>query len=41
VIDYFVNGVKINHKQLVGVFLAVVGVLLTVNGEVLTQYFFN
>ncbi len=32
VMDYFMNGVKINHKQFIGVVLAIFGVLLTVNG---------
>jgi drug/metabolite transporter (DMT)-like permease len=32
VLDYFMNGVKINYKQFIGVLLAIFGVLLTVNG---------
>lgn len=33
VIDYFKNGVKINKKQLIGVILSFVGVLITSNGR--------
>jgi drug/metabolite transporter (DMT)-like permease len=41
VIDYFMNGVKINQKQFFGVLLAIFGVLLTVNGEALTSWLFS
>lgn len=33
VIDYYINGITINKKQAVGIFLGILGVILTVNGD--------
>jgi len=33
VLDYFLHGVKISGKQLVGIVAGILGVLVTVNGE--------
>ncbi len=35
IMDYKINGVEITRKQFVGVLLGTVGVLLTVNGQLL------
>jgi hypothetical protein len=35
IIDYFMNGVKINCQQAIGVFVGIVGVLLAGNGRVI------
>lgn len=37
VVDYFLNRVKINFKQAIGVFLGVMGVLLAGNGKVIME----
>ena len=37
VADYFLNGVKINCKQAVGVFVGIIGVLLAGNGRVIME----
>ena len=37
VVDYFVNGVKINSKQAVGVGVGLVGVILAGNGRVIME----
>jgi drug/metabolite transporter (DMT)-like permease len=36
-VDYFLNGVKINCQQAIGVFLGIVGVLLAGNGRVIME----
>ncbi len=36
--DYFMNGVKINNKQLMGIIIAVLGVAITVNGESVMEF---
>ena len=37
-LDYFINGVIISKKQFMGVFLGIIGVLLTVNGEIILKF---
>lgn len=37
IIDYFVNGIKINISQLKGILLGLLGVFLTSNGKILTK----
>ena len=32
--DYFINGTKINMRQISGIFFALCGVILTINGKV-------
>lgn len=39
VVDYFLNGVGITAKQLVGVIVGFVGLSLTVNGNIIMHYF--
>lgn len=39
IIDFFINGTKINIKQLIGIILGIVGVLLASNGKIITKYF--
>ena len=38
IIDYYRNGVKINEKQLVGIVLGLLGVILTVNGGIVMHF---
>jgi drug/metabolite transporter (DMT)-like permease len=38
IMDYFMNGVKINNKQLMGIIIAVLGVAITVNGESVMEF---
>ena len=37
-LDYFVNGVKLNSKQMVGVSISFLGMLLVINGKWLISY---
>ena len=39
IIDYYVNGVRINPKQFVGIVISVVGLVLTINGGLFIKYF--
>jgi multidrug transporter EmrE-like cation transporter len=38
IIDYFMNGTKINHKQLVGIIVGIAGVIIVSNGKLLTKF---
>ena len=38
IFDYYMNGVAINNKQLLGIVIGVIGLLLTINGRVLIIY---
>lgn len=37
-LDYKINGITINQKQVYGVILGVIGVLLTINGEYIIRF---
>ena len=37
--DYYYFGVTINFKQIVGIIIGVVGLLATVNGDIIISYF--
>lgn len=37
-IDYFINGIKTNSKQNVGILVGLIGVLVATNGPLLTKY---
>ena len=39
IIDYYINGVKVNKKQVIGIALGVVGLILTINGSFIMVYF--
>ena len=39
IFDYYMNGIAINSKQLIGIIVGVSGLLLTINGRVLITYF--
>ena len=39
-IDYLLNNVKINSKQSVGIFIGIIGAMLTTNGSLISHYFF-
>ncbi len=39
IVDYIINRVTITKKQLFGVILSVIGVLFTVNGEIIIKKF--
>jgi drug/metabolite transporter (DMT)-like permease len=39
VLDYFIHGVQVNKKQLIGMVLGFLGVILTVNGDYLVDLF--
>jgi drug/metabolite transporter (DMT)-like permease len=36
IIDYFVNGTSINKKQIIGIVIGIMGVILTSNGSLIT-----
>lgn len=38
IIDYFMNGVKTNSKQNIGILIGLIGVLLATNGHLLTKF---
>ena len=38
IVDYYKNGVKINRKQIVGIILGLVGVILIVNGRIIIHF---
>ena len=38
IIDYYLNDVKINQKQLVGIIFGIAGLILTVNGRLIITY---
>ena len=38
IVDYYLNGVKINSKQLWGIVVGLVGLILTINGRILITY---
>ena len=38
IIDYYKNGVQINKKQIVGILLGILGVIVTINGKVIIHY---
>lgn len=38
-IDYYINGVKINKKQATGVAMGIIGVIITVNAEYLMSLY--
>lgn len=38
IIDYYINGVTINRRQLLGIMLSAIGVVLTINGAQLMFY---
>ena len=38
IMDYYKNGVKINKKQIVGIILGLVGVILIVNGRIIIHF---
>lgn len=40
-IDYFLNHVKINYQQSVGIFIGIIGAMLTTNGKLISHYFFT
>jgi drug/metabolite transporter (DMT)-like permease len=37
VLDYLINGVKITKSQSIGVLLAIIGVLITINGDYILE----
>ena len=39
ILDYYLNGVRINLKQLIGIILGLLGLILTVNGRLIILYF--
>ena len=39
IIDYYINRIKINKKQLIGIVIGVLGLVLTVNGRIIMTYF--
>lgn len=39
-LDYFLNGITITKKQFYGVIFGVLGVLFTVNGEIIMNVFY-
>ena len=40
ILDYFINGITITKKQIYGGILSIVGVLLTVNGEIILKFLY-
>ena len=38
IIDYYMNGVRINSKQLMGIIIAVAGLVLAINGGMFMKY---
>jgi drug/metabolite transporter (DMT)-like permease len=39
IIDYVLNGTKINSKQALGIFIGISGVLLVANDKIITKWF--
>ena len=39
IIDYYLNGVKVNRKQIMGIIIGIIGLILTVNGRLIITYF--
>ena len=39
IIDYFLNNVRINYKQLVGIIIGIFGAALATNGQLIIKYF--
>jgi hypothetical protein len=37
--DYFLNGVKINSQQFKGIVITIIGVMFTINGDVILSMF--
>lgn len=38
ILDYYLNGVQVNGKQVVGLMMGIVGLVLTINGGILMKW---
>ena len=38
IVDYYMNGIKINMKQFLGILIGIIGLILTINGRLLMVY---
>ena len=38
IIDYYLNGIEINQKQLTGIAFGIIGLILAVNGRLIITY---
>lgn len=38
IIDYYLNGIRINGKQFLGILVGIIGLILTINGRILITY---
>lgn len=39
IVDYYMNGIKINMKQFIGIIIGIIGLIFTVNGGLIMVYF--
>ena len=38
IIDFYLNGIRINSKQFFGIIIGIIGLILTINGRILLVY---